>query len=173
MPMAPDLAVVVQSTDLEQHTPPSTLTTTRAQRRKNGPRRPTLEPQGVYEVLGIDEDTWAPNQPDKACTKFRSVCGYVGRERLNINLSEFQKLDSEHRNRIVTMIMSHFIVPDKWKKQVEHCAIRKATDAWRNWKHVLYKDYMLKGKEPFFAYTIIRNPDSLQFKREGKLRRFV
>ena len=87
-------------------------------------------------------------------------------------LPEFRKLDSEHRNRIVTEIMSHFIVPDKWKKQVEHYAIRKARDAWRNWKHVLYKDYMLKGKEPFSVYTMITNLDWLQFKRERETKVF-
>ena len=68
--------------------------------------------------------------------------------------------------------MSHFIIPDKRKNQVEHCAIRKATDAWRNWKHVLYKDYMLKGKEPFSEYTMITNLDWLKFKRERETEAF-
>ena len=55
---------------------------------------------------------------------------------------------------------------------VEHCALGKARDAWRNWKHVLYKDYICKGKEPFSAYTMITNPDWEEFKRERATKKF-
>ena len=64
---------------------------------RNAPRKPTHQPKGVYEVTEIDLKSWAPTKPDKARTRFRSVCGFVGRARLNINLPGFWKADTETR----------------------------------------------------------------------------
>jgi hypothetical protein len=83
--------------------------------RKNAPRKPTHQPKGVYEVTDIDLKSWAPTKPDKARTRFRCVCGFVGRARLNINLQGFQKADTETRHRIVREIMEHFNVPEQWR----------------------------------------------------------
>ena len=68
---------------------------------RNAPRKPTHHPKGVYEVTEIDLKSWAPTKPDKARTRFRSVCGFVGRARLNINLPGFRKADTETWHRIV------------------------------------------------------------------------
>ena len=69
--------------------------------RRNAPRKPTHQPKGVYEVTEIDLKSWAPTKPDKARMRFRSVCGFVGRARLNINLPGFWKADTETWRRIV------------------------------------------------------------------------
>ena len=55
------------------------------------------QPKGVYEVTEIDLKSSAPTKPDKACMRFMSVCGFVGRARLNINLPGFRKADTETR----------------------------------------------------------------------------
>src|SRR3989337_91824 len=94
--------------------------------RRNAPRKPTHQPKGVYEVTDIDLKSLAPTKPDKARTRFRSVCGFVGRARLNINLSGFQKADIETRQRIVWEIMDHFNVLEQCRMQVEHAALKKA-----------------------------------------------
>ena len=60
------------------------------------------------------------------------VCGFVGRARVNIYLPGFRKADTETRRRIVREIMDHFNVPEQWRMQVEHAALKKARDAWRN-----------------------------------------
>ena len=62
---------------------------------RNTPRKPIHQPKGVYKVTEIDLKSWAPTKPDKARTRFRSVCGFVGRARLNINLPWFRKADTE------------------------------------------------------------------------------
>ena len=72
---------------------------------RNAPRKPTHQPKGVYEVTEIDLKSWAPTKPDKACMRFRSVCGFVGRASLNINLPGFWKADIETRPMIVREIM--------------------------------------------------------------------
>ncbi|KAE8805427.1 hypothetical protein D1007_18509 [Hordeum vulgare] len=100
--------------------------------RKNAPRKPTDKPKGVYEVGDIDLKSWAPTKPNKERTRFRNVFGFVGRARLNINLLVFRKADTEIGHKIVQEIMEHFNVPEEWKAQVEHAALRKARDAWRN-----------------------------------------
>ena len=64
--------------------------------RRNAPRKPTHQPKGVYEVTEIDLKSWAPTKPDKAHTRFRSVCGFLGRARLNINLLGFGRLTPKH-----------------------------------------------------------------------------
>ena len=75
----------------------------------------THKPKGVYEVTDIDLKSWAPTKPDKARTRFRSVCGFVGKARLNINLPGFWKADTETRHRIIWEIMDHFNVPEQWR----------------------------------------------------------
>ena len=57
--------------------------------------------------------------------------------------------------------MDHFNIAEQWKMQVEHAALKKARDAWRNWKHVLYKKYLSEGKDPIPAYPQITK----EFKR--------
>ena len=64
--------------------------------RRNAPRKPTHQPKGVYEVTKIDLKSWAPTKPDKAHMRFRSVCGFVGRARLNINRQGFGRLTQKH-----------------------------------------------------------------------------
>ena len=83
--------------------------------RRNAPRKPTHQPKGVYEVTEIDLKSWALTKLDKACMRFRSVCGFVGRARLNINLLGFRKADTETWRRIVREIMDHFNVPEQWR----------------------------------------------------------
>ena len=100
--------------------------------RRNAPRKPTHHPKGVYEVTEIDLKSWAPTKPDKAHMRFGSVCGSIGRARLNINLSGFRKANTKTRRRIVWEIMDHFNVPEQWRMQVEHASLKKARDAWRN-----------------------------------------
>lgn len=84
-------------------------------RRKSGPRRPTLEPKGMWKVEEIDERTWAPTKPPKTMRRFRSVCGYVARARVSINLPHWKKVDREEQQKIVTEIMHHFHVDSNWK----------------------------------------------------------
>ena len=55
--------------------------------------------------------------------------------------------------------MDHFNVLKQWRMQVEHTALKKARDAWRNWKHVLYKKYLSEGKDPIPAYPQITKAD--------------
>ena len=71
--------------------------TLRVRTRRNAPRKSTHQPKGVYEVTEIDLKSWAPTKPDKARMRFRNVCGFVGRARLNINLPGFWKADTETR----------------------------------------------------------------------------
>ena len=49
--------------------------------------------------------------------------------------------------------------------QVEHAALKKARDAWRNWKHMLYKKNLSEGKDPIPAYPQITKADCVEFKR--------
>ena len=65
--------------------------------RRNAPRKPTHQPKGVYEVTEIDLKSWAPTKQDKEHMRFRSVCGFVGRARLNVNLPGFWKVEIETR----------------------------------------------------------------------------
>ena len=64
--------------------------------------------------------------------------------------------------------MDHFNIPEQWRMQVEHAALKKARDAWRNWKHVLYKKYLSEGKDPIPAYPQITKADWAEFKRSAK-----
>ena len=48
---------------------------------------------------------------------------------------------------------------------MEHAALKKVRDAWRNWKHVLYKKYLSEGKDPIPAYPQITKADWAEFKR--------
>ena len=65
--------------------------------RRHAARKPTHQPKCVYEVTEIDLKSWAPTKRDRARTRFMSVCGFVGRARLNINLPAFRKADTETR----------------------------------------------------------------------------
>ena len=54
--------------------------------------------------------------------------------------------------------------------QVEHAALKKARDAWRNWKHVLYKKYLSEGKDSIPAYPQITKQTGQNSKGSGKLK---
>ena len=57
--------------------------------------------------------------------------------------------------------------------QVEHAALKKARNAWRNWKHMLYKKYLSEGKDPIPAYPQITKADWEEFKRVRATPEFV
>ena len=65
--------------------------------------------------------------------------------------------------------MDQFNVPEKWRIQVEHAALKKARDAWRNWKHVLYKKYLSEGKDPIPAYPQLHRQTGQNSKGSGQL----
>ena len=69
--------------------------------------------------------------------------------------------------------MDHFNVPEQWIMLVEHAALKKARDAWRNWKHMLYKKYLSEGKDPIPAYPQITMADWAEFKGSGQLKSLV
>ena len=69
--------------------------------------------------------------------------------------------------------MDHFNVPEQWRMQVEHAAQKKARDAWRNWKNVLYKKYLSEGKDPIPAYPQITKADWAEFKRVRATKEFA
>lgn len=56
---------------------------------------------------------------------------------------------------------------------MEHVALNKARDAWRNWKHVLYKKYLSEGKDPIPAYPQITKVDWTKFKRVSATTEFA
>ncbi|KAE8803763.1 hypothetical protein D1007_20274 [Hordeum vulgare] len=72
----------------------------------------------------------------------RTILKVYKKARLNINLSGFRKAGTETRQGIVWEIMAHFNVPKEWREEVQHAAVKKAMNAWRNWKHVLYKKFL-------------------------------
>ena len=108
-------------------------------RRRGGPRRPTLEPKGTYVIEEIHDKSWDPTKPLKTMRKFTSVCGYIARARVSINLPHWKMLDQDKRQKLVAEIMQHFHVEPQLRENVEHCALTKARDAWRDWKYVLHK----------------------------------
>ena len=69
--------------------------------------------------------------------------------------------------------MDHFNVPEQWRMRVEHAALKKARDAWRNWKHVLYKKYLSEGKDPIPAYPQITKADWPEFERVRETKEFA
>ena len=143
---------------------PPTASTIVVNRRRGEPRRPTLEPKGTYIIEEIHDKSWAPTKPLKTMRKFRSVCGYVARARVSINLPHWKKLDQDKRQKLVAEIMQHFHVEPHLREKVEHCALKKARDAWRNWKYVLHKKIILKDLHPFNKYSMIENDEWTQFK---------
>ena len=56
---------------------------------------------------------------------------------------------------------------------MEHAALKKARDAWRNWKHVLYKKYLREGKDPIPTYPQITKAGWAEFKRVGATTEFA
>ena len=57
--------------------------------------------------------------------------------------------------------------------QVEHAALKKVRDAWRNWKHVLYKKNLSEGKDRIPAYPQITKADKAEFKRVRETPKFA
>ena len=105
--------------------------------------------------------------------KFRSVCGYVATARVNINLLHWKKLDQDKRQKLVAEIMQHFHVEPHLREKVEHCALKKARDAWINWKYVLHKKFVLKDLHPFNKYTMIENDEWTEFKAYRQTEAFL
>ena len=56
---------------------------------------------------------------------------------------------------------------------MENAALKKARDAWRNWKHELYKKYVMEDKDPIPAYPQITMADWAEFKRIRATEEFV
>jgi hypothetical protein len=55
---------------------------------------------------------------------------------------------------------------------VKCVALCKARDAWKNWKYVLTKYFVMRGREPFKKYTCITKDDWAKFKKTRKTKDF-
>ena len=64
-----------------------------AKKRKSGIRNPTNRPSGCWEVDEIHPESGAPMEPEPARRKFQTVCGYVARDRVNINIKNWKQFD--------------------------------------------------------------------------------
>ncbi|KAE8820990.1 hypothetical protein D1007_01021 [Hordeum vulgare] len=84
--------------------------------------------------------------------------------RININLSVFWMASTETWQSIVLEITTHFNALEEWREQVQHSALKKASDAWINWKHVLYKEFLTQGKDPIPSYPKITKEDWKKFR---------
>ena len=56
---------------------------------------------------------------------------------------------------------------------MQHATLKKTRDAWRNWKHVLYKKYLSEGKDPIPVYPQITKADWTKFKRARETKEFA
>jgi hypothetical protein len=55
--------------------------------------------------------------------------------------------------------MKHFSIHDDWKDDVEHAALCKVRNACKNWKYVLNKYFVKRGREAFKKYKSINKAD--------------
>ncbi|KAE8804536.1 hypothetical protein D1007_19579 [Hordeum vulgare] len=69
--------------------------------------------------------------------------------------------------------MARFNIPKEWTDEVEHATLKKAMDAWRKWKRVLYKNYSSQGKDPIPSYPQITKEDRAEFKRVRASKDFI
>lgn len=142
-------------------------------KRMRGLRKPTRRPSGCWEVDEIHAGSGAPLEPEIARRKFRTVCGYVARDRVSINLKNWKQFKGTPRQNLLKEIMKHFAVPTKWKAAVQRAALCKSRDAWKNWKYVLNKYFVKKGREPFKLYPSITKDAWEEFKRVRKSPEFA
>ena len=64
-------------------------------------------------------------EPDLARRKFKTVCGYVARDRIPINLKSWKQFKGSPRKNLLKEIMKHFAFPIKWKDDVNRAALYK------------------------------------------------
>ncbi|KAM0858514.1 hypothetical protein ACQ4PT_047785 [Festuca glaucescens] len=132
--------------------------------RYSGRRNPTKRLSGCWSVDGIALSR-APMEPPIAPRKYWTICGYVARNGVNINLTNWKQFKGVPRETLLNEIMKHFLVSKEWKRVVQKATLAKARDAWKNPKYGLNKYFTKEGREPFKKYKSITKADWREFKR--------
>jgi hypothetical protein len=94
------------------------------------------------------------------------------RDRVNINYRSWKEFTGSPREALLTEIMKHFSVHEGWIKGVKRAALCKARDASKNWKYMLTKYFVRRGREPFKKYKSITEDDWGPFKKTRKTKDF-
>ena len=128
-------------------------------------RRPNRRPEGRWVILSMEEGTGQPLEPNEALTKWRSICGIVGRN-VRITLSKWSKLTKEERAFIVQDVKRSFEVPEGRDKDFARATLLTAGKAWREFKTTLRKDFIQKKRDPFNKYPQITREQWRDFTDE-------
>ena len=94
---------------------------------------------------------------NKTLTRLKRVCSLVARQKVNINLESFEKLqnkDSIFNNHI----QRYVIFPENLKEKAQKLCMKMISSRWRDYKSHLIK-IMRNGEEPFGRYKHLSRED--------------
>jgi hypothetical protein len=102
-------------------------------------------------------------EPKDAAAKWRTICGFIARQR-SIAKESWRKVNDDERRTLLEDIHTHFTFPEDFKDRVETAALKVAAKAWKDFKYKLHRDYALKDRSPLSKFPGILAEDWKAFK---------
>ena len=98
-------------------------------------------------------------EPKGHVAKWRTTCGIVARSRVSITRELWRTLSTDERRTIVEDIHAHFTIPEEMRARVERTALKVANKAWKDFKSMLHRKYVMEEKSPLQKYPFISEED--------------
>ena len=134
-------------------------------------RQPNARPLGRYVITAL-APSGAPMEPKGHAAKWRTTCGIVARSRVSISRESWRTLNEDERRTLLEDIHSHFIVPEDMRARVERTALKVANKAWKDFKSMLHRKYVMEDKSPLKKYPFISQEDWNAFTESTRTEEF-
>ncbi|KAL6871508.1 hypothetical protein ACP4OV_014337 [Aristida adscensionis] len=115
-------------------------------------------PEGRFSITQVSR-SGVPTHPKLAAKSFKTACGVIGRERININTKSWDIVEQSEKELLWSDIQSMFEIQEEVKNLVKVRTLKAIGASFKQFKHTLTKQYVAKGLSPFDKYPFIQEED--------------
>nr|AAP50973.1 hypothetical protein [Oryza sativa Japonica Group]ABF97982.1 transposon protein, putative, CACTA, En/Spm sub-class [Oryza sativa Japonica Group] len=122
-------------------------TTTSGSSRARTPRTGNKIPKERFRITAVDA-VGLLTSPRKILSRFRSICGVIGRQKFSILQDDFKLVPAAEKNIAWLTFKESFDYPTEHKDRLRRAAFKVMGTAWKNFKTKLVDEFVYNPANP-------------------------
>nr|CAE05177.2 OSJNBa0013A04.14 [Oryza sativa Japonica Group] len=129
----------------QQGEPLSTITNGSSSART--PRTGNKIPKEWFRITAVDQ-VGLPTTPRKILSRFRSICGVIGRQKISILQHDIKHVPAAEKDIAWLTFKESFDYPAKHEDRIKQAAFKVMGNAWKNFKTKLVGEFVYNPANP-------------------------
>nr|AAM18162.1 Putative retrotransposable elements TNP2 [Oryza sativa Japonica Group]ABB47043.2 transposon protein, putative, CACTA, En/Spm sub-class [Oryza sativa Japonica Group] len=122
-------------------------TTTSGSSRARTPRTGNKIPKEWFRITAVDA-VGLPTSPRKILSRFRSICGVIGRQKFSILQDDFKLVPAAEKDIVWLTFKESFDYPAEHEDHLRRAAFKVMGTAWKNFKTKLVGEFVYNPANP-------------------------